>query len=123
MDGPTMQSLRILVVEDDDVIAMLLAEMLTFMGHHVCGTEATEAGAVKAAEHWRPEFMLVDAELKEGSGVTAIEAILSKGPMPHVLMSGGAIGSGGWQGPLLRKPFGERDLIRAIEAVMHRQPR
>jgi DNA-binding NtrC family response regulator len=118
VDGLTMQSLSILIVEDDAVIAMLLAEMLTDMGHWVCGMEATEAGAVKAAENGQPEFMLVDVELKEGSGVAALMAILAKGPMPYVLMSGGTIGIGVWQGPFLRKPFGERDLVRAIEGVM-----
>ena len=41
-----MKALQILVVEDDSLIAMLLAETLAEMGHGVCGVEATERGAV-----------------------------------------------------------------------------
>ena len=38
-----MKALRVMVVEDDGMIAMLLAEVLTGMGHDVCAIEATEA--------------------------------------------------------------------------------
>ena len=38
-----MKALRVLVVEDDALIAMLLTEMLAGMGHNVCATPATEA--------------------------------------------------------------------------------
>jgi two-component system, response regulator PdtaR len=41
-----MKALRILVVEDDALIAMLLAELLAGLGHNVCATAATEAHAV-----------------------------------------------------------------------------
>jgi two-component system, response regulator PdtaR len=44
-----MKTLRILVVEDDALFGMLLAELLAMMGHDVCGIEATEADAVAAA--------------------------------------------------------------------------
>ena len=44
-----MKALRVLVVEDDAMIAMLLADMFAGMGHDVCAIEATEAGAVAAA--------------------------------------------------------------------------
>jgi CheY-like chemotaxis protein len=112
-----MKRLRILVVEDNAIIGMLLAEMLTTMGHLVCGVEATEAGAIEAAARWRPDLMIVDAELQEGNGAQAIKAILSSGPMPHVFMSGAATRIGGSDGTVLQKPFGERELVRAIERV------
>jgi len=41
-----MKALRVLVVEDNATIGMLLGEMRAEMGHHVCGVEATEAEAV-----------------------------------------------------------------------------
>jgi two-component system, response regulator PdtaR len=112
-----MERLRVLIVEDNALIGLLLAEMLTAMGHLVCGVEATEAGAIEAAARWRPDLMIVDAELQEGNGVQAIKSILTSGPMPHVFMSGAATGIGGSDGPVLQKPFGERQLVRAIERV------
>jgi CheY-like chemotaxis protein len=110
-----MESLRVLVVEDNAVIGMLLAEMLTAMGHRVCGVEATQSGAVEAAARWRPDLMIVDAELEEGNGFQAISVILTTGPMPHVFMSGTVLGIGPAHSSVLQKPFGEKDLMRAIE--------
>jgi CheY-like chemotaxis protein len=91
--------------------------MLTAMGHLVCGVEATEAGAIEAAARWRPDLMIVDAELLEGNGLQAMKSILSSGPMPHIFMSGTVTGTGILGGPLLQKPFGEKELVRAMERV------
>ncbi len=58
-----MTALRVLVVEDEAIIAMLFADLLVAMGHEVCAIEATEAGAVAAAVRCRPDLMIVDAHL------------------------------------------------------------
>ena len=50
---------RVLVVEDDAMIGVLLGEMLEGMGYDVCGIEATEADAVTAAARFRPDLMIV----------------------------------------------------------------
>ena len=55
-----MTPLRILVVEDDAMIAMLFTEMLEGMGHDVCGSVASEAEAVAAARSLAPDLMIVD---------------------------------------------------------------
>ena len=44
-----MKALRILVLEDDAVIAMLIADLLEGMGHNVCAGEAIEDDGVAAA--------------------------------------------------------------------------
>ena len=49
-----MKALRVLVIEDDAIIAMLLSELLTGMGHGICAIAATEAEAVIAATRYRP---------------------------------------------------------------------
>ena len=115
-----MKVLRILVVEDDAMIAMLLAEMFAAMGHDVCAIEATEAGAVAAAVQCRPDLMIVDARLGDESGVSAMEEILRTGFVPHVFISGdisrveahkpGAVA--------VQKPFDESDLVRAIQRAL-----
>ena len=83
----TTAALRVLVVEDDAIIGALLAEMLEGMGHDVCAVEATEADAVTAAARWRPDLMIVDVRLGEGSGVSAVDEIHRTGPIPHVFVS------------------------------------
>src|SRR5690348_17858924 len=68
-----MEALRVLVVEDEMLIGMLLADTLEAMGYDVCAVEATEIGAVAAAARWNPDLMIVDARLRNGSGVTRSE--------------------------------------------------
>src|SRR5438067_11012880 len=85
-----MKALRVLVVEDDPLIAMLLTELLAGMGHDVCATAATENDAVIAAAHYGPDLMIVDAGLGRGSGVSAVEEIrrCRAGPLALVFISG-----------------------------------
>jgi two-component system, response regulator PdtaR len=115
-----MRALRVLVVEDDATIGTLLAEMLEAMGHDICAIEATEADAVAAAVQFRPNLMIVDVRLGDGSGLAAVEEILRTGPVPHLFVSGdtsriralrpGAV--------VIQKPFRESDLARAIQCTL-----
>lgn len=115
-----MQTLRVLVVEDDGLIAMLLAELLTGMGHEVCATAATEAEAVSAAARCRPDLMIVDAGLGHGSGVAAVEQILRAGPIAHMFISGdaGRVKTRKPDAVVVRKPFRQAELVRAIDIAL-----
>jgi CheY-like chemotaxis protein len=113
-----MKPLRILVVEDDAVIGMLLSEMLADMGHDVCGVEVTEAAAVAAATRHRPDLMIVDAWLADGTGVSAVAQILRAGWVPHVFISGARIQPERPGAVALQKPFLQSDLVRAIQRAL-----
>lgn len=58
-----MRALRILLVEDDANIRMVLAETLEGLGHSICAMAATETEAVAAAGICTPDLMIVDIEL------------------------------------------------------------
>ncbi len=119
--GESKKALRILVVEDNGIIGMLLAGMLEDMGHDVCAVAATEGDAVAAAGRYKPDLMIVDAQLNDGSGVSAVEAILRSGFVSHLFVSGdtakvralrpGAV--------VLQKPFVEVELARAIQRALN----
>ncbi len=111
-----MRSLRILIVEDQAVIAMLLAEVLGGMGHDVCGIAYTEAEAVAAAARHDPDLMIVDARLGEGSGVSAVSQILRVKFVPHIFITGDLAGVSALRSDatVLEKPFAEFDLVQAI---------
>ena len=119
-----MQTLRVLVVEDHGLIAMLLAELLAGMGHEVCATAATEAEAVSAAARHRPDLMIVDAGLGRGSGVSAVEEILRAGPLAHVFISGdaGRVRIRKPDAVVIHKPFREAELARAIDMALAAAP-
>lgn len=115
-----MNALRILIIEDDAVIGMHLAELLEDMGHDVYAIEATEADAVIAANKSRPDLMIVDATLQEGSGVSAVTTICRGGHVPHLFISGDVLKIKTLlpSAVVVQKPFREADIFRAICAVI-----
>jgi CheY-like chemotaxis protein len=119
-----MKALRVLVIEDDALIAMLLAELLASMGHDVCATAATEAEAAIAAIRYRPDLMIVDAGLSRGSGVSAVEEILRAAPLAHVFVTWDAerVRRRKPDAIVVRKPFREAELARAIDTALAAGP-
>ena len=111
-----MEALNVLIIEDDALIGMLLTEMLQDVGHVVCATAVTEEDAVAAAARYKPDLMIVDEQLLEGSGMSATERILRTGPIPCVFISGAHVRRRGIT--VLQKPFVEADLLRAIRYVV-----
>jgi two-component system, response regulator PdtaR len=111
-----MKRLRILVVEDDGMVAFLLGQILEGMGHEACGIESNKAGAIAAAKRLQPDLMIVDEHLGPESGLAVIEAVLQDGPMPHVFVSGDTtrIRSLKPLAIVLEKPYFEPDLEQAI---------
>ncbi|HLY55345.1 MAG TPA: response regulator [Stellaceae bacterium] len=115
-----MNALRVLVVEDDAVIAILLGEMLEGMGHGVCAIEATEVDAVNAATRCRPDLLIVDARLGDGCGVSAVTEIHRSGPVPHVFVTGDTarVRALSPSAEIVQKPFREPELAEAIQRVL-----
>jgi CheY-like chemotaxis protein len=116
--------LRVMVVEDEAVIAVLLAEVLAGMGHDVCAIEATEADAVAAAARCRPDMMILDARLGDGSGISAVEQILCTRFVPHVFVSGDALRVRALRpgAVVIQKPFREADLASAMQRALGAAP-
>jgi DNA-binding response OmpR family regulator len=115
-----MKALRIVVVEDDAMIGLFLGMTLEQMGHQICATVATEDAAVKAAADFAPDLMIVDARLRVGDGISAVERILSAGPMPHLFCSGDPnnITARLPNSKILHKPFRDDELSAAIGRVL-----
>ena len=74
-----MTPLRVMVVEDEPTIAMLLARVLRNQGHEVCAVATSEAGAIAAAALHHPQIILVDVRLRPGSGVAAMRPFCTLG--------------------------------------------
>lgn len=106
------------------MIGELLADMLRDMGYDVCALEATEANAIAAAARCKPNLMIVDAQLSDGSGIAAVETILRTGFVPHLFMSGN-IAKVRAQRPgavVLEKPFHEAAFMGAIQRALDAIP-
>ena len=64
---------EILIVEDEALIALHLEALVKSLGHTVVGLAATCKEAVALAEHHRPQLILTDIQLSDGSsGLDAV---------------------------------------------------
>ena len=115
-----MKAFRVLMMEDDPLIGMLVAELLEEMGYDVCAIAATAADAVTAAAQYRPDLMIVDARIDDGSGVSAVDKILRTGFVPHLFISGNISNIRALRpdAVVLEKPFRELELTRAIQRAI-----
>lgn len=79
---------RILIIEDEAVIAMDLSDLVTGAGHTVCAVEDTASKAVDAARRERPDLVLADIQLADGSsGIDAVKQILESFDVPVIFIT------------------------------------
>ncbi len=70
---------RILIVEDEGIVAADLESTLQKLGYTVVGTAATGEQAVEKAEKTAPDLVLMDIRLKgEMDGIDAAEQITAR---------------------------------------------
>src|SRR3546814_15982764 len=65
--GQAPGSRRILIVEDEFMLALAIEEMVQEIGYTVCDAVATAPAAVAAAERHRPDVVLMDIRLAQGT--------------------------------------------------------
>lgn len=121
--GPAPRG-RILIVEDDYLVALSNEMALTEAGFEVIGVVDTGEAALTQVEEARPELVLMDIRLAgEMDGIETALALRAQG-VRSVFASAnsdpGTISRGETAQPLgwLRKPFSDHVLIAAIEAAL-----
>lgn len=83
-----METGRILVIEDDAVVAKDLQNRLDHLGHHVVGLASSGKGAIEQAERHRPDLVLMDIVLKgEMDGIEAAQEIRKRFAIPVVYLT------------------------------------
>ncbi|WP_226017405.1 response regulator [Novosphingobium sp. FKTRR1] len=114
------QGLKIVIVEDDALIAMDLADLLIGMGHDVCAIASTESEAIVTARRCKPDLMIVDGGLQEGNGIDAMRRIATEGFIPHLFVTGDPqrLAQGAPDAVIVGKPFTMRELSRGIAAAL-----
>lgn len=79
---------RILVLEDEGIVALALVAVLTGLGYAVIGPVDTAEGAIALALAERPELMLMDIQLKgQLDGVDAAQQIKKDLDVPCVFLT------------------------------------
>jgi CheY-like chemotaxis protein len=78
----------VLVIEDEPIIAMDIAQLVRDCGHRVAGLATTEAEAVALAEKTKPGLILADINLGTGGdGMSAVARILQSHSAPVVFVT------------------------------------
>ncbi|HWA89835.1 MAG TPA: response regulator [Rhizomicrobium sp.] len=81
-------SSRILIIEDEMIIALDLENLVTELGHTVVGIASTRDEAVRMATEQSPDLVLCDIQLADGSsGVDAASDILGTMNIPVIFIT------------------------------------
>ena len=81
--------MRVLIVEDDAIIAMHLAMLVVELGHEVCATASSAAGAIAQASAHNADVVLMDIRLAQGSsGIDAAREIHAQQALRCIFLSG-----------------------------------
>jgi len=79
---------KVLIIEDEPIIALDLENLVTELGHRVVAIAATKDDAVAKAKSERPGLVLADINLGEGgSGIDAVSEILASFDIPVIFIT------------------------------------
>jgi|SRR5579883_1276090 len=112
-------ALRVLVVEDEMAIALLMQSMLVGFGCTVLGPVARLDKAIEVAQHEAIDVAILDVNIN-GREVYPVAATLSARGIPFIFATG--YGKAGLRAPYrdcptLQKPYREDDLRTAVAAA------
>jgi CheY-like chemotaxis protein len=118
---------KILVVEDEKIVALELRETLIKLGYTVVGTISNGPDAIRVAGEERPDLVLMDIHLNGAmDGIEAAEEIVSRYDIPVIYLTAHSdretITRAIQTVPYgyLVKPFNERSLYSNVEKALHK---
>ena len=124
--GANNRSLKVLVVEDEGLVAAGLKGQLEDIGHHVLGLAKDAEEAVRLASKLQPDLIMMDIRIPGTDGIEAARAILAQEAVPIVFLTAypdedfvRRAGDAGAMAYLL-KPVNESTLRSTIEVALAR---
>jgi len=114
--------LKVLIAEDDLIMADMLEEALVGNGYEVCGIARTVEKAVELGEHHKPDLGVLDLRLAEGGRGTDIANSLKRQGRIGVLYATGHARTTGLTESdgeaFITKPYRTEDIVRGLEIVV-----
>lgn len=85
----TQETKKILIVEDDMIIAMVLEKMLTRLNYQVVGKLINGQEAIAKTPELQPDLILMDIKLKDNiDGITVMKQIRQHSDIPVIYITG-----------------------------------
>lgn len=114
----TLLKSRLMIIEDEPMIAASLKQIARSLGHNVVGHAATRATAVKLAAETKPDLILADVMLADGSlGTDAVADIHKERAVPVIFITAYPekllTGKGAEPAYLIPKPF-KTAMVKAV---------
>jgi response regulator NasT len=83
-----VESLRLLIADDEEVVRKTLVGICESLGHQIVGQAANGQEAVELAALTGPDLVLLDIRMPVLGGLDAAKAILEKATVPIVIVTG-----------------------------------
>jgi PAS domain S-box-containing protein len=122
-----MADTRLLVVEDESIVAMDIKHRAEGMGYKVMGIASSGEEAISKTAEFQPDLILMDIVLKgKMDGVQAAQIIREKYEIPVVYLTAYSdektLGRAKLTGPFgyIIKPFEDRELHSAVEIALYK---
>lgn len=110
---------RVLIVEDEILVAMLLEDMLRDLGCQIVATTARQAEALSVIAGETVDAAILDVDLAGEPSFPIAEALAAKA-IPYVFSTGYAaadLPADFRSAPVLPKPFGSADLTAVLKSA------
>lgn len=115
---------RVLIVEDDMIISLVIENMVKELGHEVVGKATSGDEAIRLATEHEPDLVLMDIRLKgEMDGIEAVTIIKNNIDTSVIYLTGNSDRVNYERAretdfiDLITKPFTISDLTRSMELV------
>ncbi len=82
-----MESLKVVIADDEALIRLDLREMLTEAGHTVVGEASDGEEAVELAQRLKPDLVIMDVKMPKMDGITAAGIITERQLAPVLLLT------------------------------------
>lgn len=114
---------RVLIIEDQQFIAAKLEALVSQIGHDVVGISASRSEAVDCARRIRPDLILTDIQLADGStGLAAMHDIQTEQDVPFIIITAHPelLLTGKHQEPafVIHKPFVDNSVAAIISQAL-----
>lgn len=120
-----VSGMRILIVDDNASMRILLSTLMSDRGHQVVGSLADGNGVMEAVDRLKPEIVCLDYQLPGRDGLEILDEINNTRPEidvlfitasedPEIEQRAADAGAAGF----LRKPFGQKQVLDEIQAVV-----
>ena len=117
---PASGGKRILLVEDEPIVAIALQDIIEDLGHEVVGPAFRLARALELAESEAIDAAILDVNMGDGHSYAVADRLRARG-IPFLFATG--YGAAGLEpehqdSPVLQKPYRETQVARALARLL-----